>query len=85
MYYHPALRNVGAIFLQYLPILFKSTAMEQALNSNGARIMVGYRRHKNLKEILSPAANPKTNILKPPPSEVVISAQANVMFAEISL
>ena len=28
--------------------------------------MVGYRRHKNLIEILSPAAYPRTNILKPP-------------------
>ena len=66
--YHPALRNVGAIFRQYLPILFKSTAMEQAFNSNGASIMVGYERHKNLKEILSPAAYPKTNNSKPPPN-----------------
>ena len=66
--YHPALRNVAAILCQFLPILFKSTAMEQAFNSNGARIMVGYRRHKNLKEILSPAAYPKTNTLKPPPN-----------------
>ena len=66
--YHPALRNVGAIFRQYLPILFKSTAMEQAFNSNGASIMMGYRRHKNLKEILSPAAYPKTNNSKPPPN-----------------
>ena len=30
--------------------------------------MVGYRRHKNLIEILSPAAYPKTNISKPPPN-----------------
>ena len=30
--------------------------------------MVGYRRHKNPKEILSPAAYPKTNTLKPPPN-----------------
>ena len=66
--HHPALRNVGAIFRQYLPILVKSTAMEQAFNSIGARIMVGYRRHTNVKEILSPAACPKTNILKPPPN-----------------
>ena len=36
--YHPALRNVGAIFRQYLPILFKSTAIEQAFNSNRASI-----------------------------------------------
>ena len=42
--------------------------MEQAFNSNGGRIMVGYRRHKNLKEILSPAAYQKTNTLKPPPN-----------------
>ena len=30
--------------------------------------MVGYRMHKNLKEILSPAAFPQTNILTPPPN-----------------
>ena len=39
--YHPALRNVGGILRQYLPILFKSTAIDQAFKSNGARIMVG--------------------------------------------
>ena len=66
--YHPALRYVGAIFCQYLPILFESTAIEQAFNSNGASIMVGYRRHKNLKEILSPAAYPKTINSQPPPN-----------------
>ena len=66
--YHPALRNVGAIFRHYLPILFKSTAMEQAFNSNEASIMIGYKRHKIPKEILSPAAYPKTNILKPLPN-----------------
>ena len=66
--YHPSLRNVGAIFCQYLPILFKFTAMEQAFNCNGASIMVGYRRHKNIKEILSPPACPKTKNSKPPPS-----------------
>ena len=42
--------------------------MEQAFNSIGTSIMVGYRRHKNLKEILSPAAYPKTNNSKPPPN-----------------
>ena len=66
--YFPALRNVGGTLRQYLPILFQSTAMEQAFNSSGARTMVGYRRLKNLKEILSPAAYPRTNILKPPPN-----------------
>ena len=56
--YHPILRNVGSIIKRHLPILYKSVAMKETFNPDKTRIMIGFRRHKNLKEILSPAAFP---------------------------
>ena len=55
---HPTLRNVGSIIKRHLPILYKSVAMKETFNPDKTRIMIGFRRHKNLKEILSPAAFP---------------------------
>ena len=56
--YHPTLRNVGTITKRHLPILYKPVAMKETFNPDKTRIMIGFRRHKNLKEILSPAAFP---------------------------
>ena len=56
--YHPTLRNVSSIIKRHLPILYKSVAMKETFNPDKTRIMIGFRRHKNLKEILSPAAFP---------------------------
>ena len=56
--YHPTLRNVGSIIKRHLPILYKSVAMKETFNPYKTRMMIGFRRHKNLKEILSPAAFP---------------------------
>ena len=56
--YHSTLRNVGSIIKCHLPILYKSVAMKETFNPDKTRIMIGFRRHKNLKEILSPAVFP---------------------------
>ena len=56
--YHPTLRNVGSIIKRHLPILYKSVAMKETFNPDKTRIMICFGRHKNLKEILSPAAFP---------------------------
>ena len=56
--YHPTLRDVGSIIKRHLPILYKSVAMKETFNPDKTSIMIGFRRHKNLKEIPSPAAFP---------------------------
>ena len=54
--HHPPLRNVGSIIKRHLPVLYKSVAMKETFNPDKTRIMTGFQRHKNLKQILSSAA-----------------------------
>ena len=56
--YHPTLHDVGSIIKRHLLILYKSVAMKETLNPDKIHITIGFRRHKNLKEILNPAAFP---------------------------
>ena len=56
--YHPAFKNVGAIIRKHLPILNKSARMKKIFDPNNTCILTGFRRHKNLKELLSPASFP---------------------------
>ena len=44
---------MGAIIRKYLPILNKSARMKEMFDPNNTRILTGFRRHKNLKELLS--------------------------------
>ena len=50
--YHPAFKNVGAIIRKHLPILNKSACIKEIFDSNNTRILTGFRRYKNLKEVL---------------------------------
>ena len=50
--------NVRSIIKHHLPILYKSVDMKETFNPDKTRIMRGFWRHKNLKDILSPAAFP---------------------------
>ena len=65
--YHPAFKNVGAIIRKHLPVLNKSARMKEIFDPSNTRILTGFRRHKNLKELLSPASFPNTHRKQQPP------------------
>ena len=79
--YHPTLRSVGSVIKRDLPILYKSVAMKETFNPDKTRIMTGFRRHKNLKEILSPAAFPTNKANKSYQIPAVKSVTRNATFA----
>ena len=64
---HLAFKNVGAIIHKHLPILNKSARMKVIFDPSNTRILTGFRRHKNLKELLSPASFPNTHRKQQPP------------------
>ena len=59
--YHSAFKNLDAIIRKHLPILNKSARMKEIFDPSTMRIQTGFRRHKNLKELLSPASFPNTD------------------------
>ena len=59
--FHPAFKSVGAIIREHLPILNKSVRTKEMFDPITTRILTGFRRHKNLKELLSPASFPNTH------------------------
>ena len=79
--HHPTLRNLGSIIKRHLPILYKSVAMKETFNPNKICIMTGFRRHKNLKEILSPAASLLIKTSKSYKIPAVKTAKRNATYA----
>ena len=65
--YHPAFKNVGAIIRKHLPILNKSARMKEIFDPSNTRILTGFKRHKNLEELLSLASFPNTHKKQQPP------------------
>ena len=57
--YHPKLADMGKIIHKHLPSLFASDRMSHIFNPEKVRIMTGYRRSKNLKELLVPSNFPR--------------------------
>ena len=65
--HHPAFKNVSAIIRKHLSILDKSACMKEIFDPTNTRILTRFRRHKNVKELLSPASFPNTHKKQQPP------------------
>ena len=56
-----------SIIRKRLPILNKSARMKEIFDPSNTHILTGFRRYKNLKELLSPTSFPNTHRKQQPP------------------
>ena len=61
MDYHPNFRDVPKLIKDHLQILYESPRMKKVFSSNKTCISTGFRRTKNLKDLLVPSALPDVN------------------------
>ena len=59
--YHPNFRDVPKLIKDHLQILYESPRVENVFSSSKTCIRTGFRRTKNLKDLLVPSALPDVN------------------------
>ena len=71
MDYHPNFRDIPKLIRDHLSILYESPCMKKVFSNDKTRIRTGFRRTKNLKDLLVPSALPDLNRTYTLNSEVV--------------
>ena len=61
MDYHPNLRDIPKLIRDHLSILYESPRIKKIFSNDKTRIRTGFRRTKNLKDLLVPLALPDLN------------------------
>ena len=55
---HPNFRDIAKLIMDHLAILYESPCMKNVFSNNKTRIRTGFRKTKNLKDLLVPSALP---------------------------
>ena len=58
MDYHPNLKNIPRLIKNHLPTLHESSRMRKVFSDDKVQIRTGFRRSKNLKDLLVPSSLP---------------------------
>ena len=61
MDYHPNFRDIPKLIRDHLSILYESPRMKTVFSNDKTCIRTGFRRKKNLKDLLVPSALPDLN------------------------
>ena len=60
MDYHPNLKDLPKLIKNHLPTLYESPRMRKVFSDDKVQIRTGFRRSKNLKDLLVPSSLPVT-------------------------
>ena len=71
MDYHPNFRDIPKLIRDHLSILYESPRMKKVFSNDKTRIRTGFRRTKDLKDLLVPSALPDLNRTDTSNSDVV--------------
>ena len=77
MDYHPNFRDIPKLIRDHLSILYESPRMRKVFSNDKTRIRIGFRRMKNLKDLLVPSALPDLNRVDTLNSDVVSCLRCN--------
>ena len=61
MDYHPNFRDIPTRIRDHLSVLYQSPSIEKVFSNDKTRIRTGFRRTKNLKDLLVPSVLPDLN------------------------